>query len=117
MILKAILLMSLIFGCNPDNDLFLALQKSGYECRRFDTHEQAIENAPQGSGVLLLSDNYPTTPTKAADMLFEKAEEKNLRLFVEYFSAIPGLNISPPKHAQWERCVVSSAAFGEDLPL
>lgn len=117
MILKGVLLMSLIFGCNPDNDLFLALQKSGYECRRFDTHEQAIENAPQGSSVLLLSDNYPTSPTKASDMLFKKAEEKNLRLFVEYFSAIPGLNISPPKHAQWERCVVSSAAFGESLPL
>ena len=116
MILNGVLLMSLIFGCNPNNDLFLALQKSGYDCRRFETPELAVENAPPGSSVLLLSDQYPTTPTKAGDMLFKMAEEKNLKLYVEYCSAIPGLEITPPQHTQWERCVVSSSAFGEQLP-
>ena len=41
-------------------------------------------------------------------LLFEKAKEKNLRLYIEYPSYIPGFKITSPRTTSLERVIVTS---------
>ena len=47
--------------------------------------------------------------------LFEKARSKKLRLYVEYPSYLPGLELGSPRGTHWERAVISSDAFSPAL--
>jgi len=104
----------LTFCCAPDNDLFLALKK--YSFPRFETPLAAIQNAPRNSAVLLLADKYPEQTTYVEPSEFDLAREKNLRLFLEYPAALPGMEVAMPLTATWERLVVSSENFSPALP-
>lgn len=105
----------LVFCCRPENDLYRVVTAGGRAFSRFDTPAEAVAQAPEGAGVLLLADGYPqkTTPLDAA--LFEQARARRLRLYVEYPSALPGLEVGPPRATGWERAVVSSDFFGPAL--
>lgn len=106
---------SLIFACAADNDLFRVASENGLELRRCDTPRAALEAAGMGDGVLLLADGYPqrTTPLDAA--LFQTAAAKQLRLYVEYPSFLPGVAVGEPRGTQWERAVIASEAFAPGL--
>ena len=106
----------LTFTCGPDNDLYSAFDAGGRRVLRFDDAAAAVEGAPPGSAVLILADGYPEKPTAIDPALLERARGKNLRLYVEYPSALPGLEVGAPRGAEWERLVVASDAFGADLP-
>ncbi len=95
-------------SCNEDNDLFLAMQENNVPCIRYDTPEEAINNAKYGSGVMILSDDYPSGTTRLDSLLFGKAAEKNLRLFVEYPSFLPGMVVGQPRPTMLERVVVTT---------
>ena len=104
---------NLFFCCAPDNDLYRALgAKAG---SRFETPAEAIANAPERAGVLILADGYPGNTTNLAPELFEAAAAKNLRLYVEYPAALPDLEVGAPRTTQWERAVVASERFGSSL--
>ena len=104
----------LTFCCPAQNDLYLALGKAHYP--RFGTPRAAIQNAALGSAVLLLADGYPPRQTTVDPDGFALAQDKNLRLFIEYPAALPGLELAPPRNAAWERLVVSSDKFAPALP-
>src|ERR1035441_915570 len=104
----------LTFSCSPQNDLYLALAKAHYP--RFETPLAAIQSAPPGSAVLLLADGYPARQTALDPAGFDLARQKNLRVFIEYPAALPGLELAAPRTTTWERLVVSSERFAPALP-
>ena len=106
----------LVFSCKPQNDAYRIVTAAGLRTLRADTPEQAVDMATNGAGVLLLAEGYPETPTKLSPELFQKAGGKQLRLYVEYPSFVPGLEFGKPYTPRWERTVVTSCAFGDALP-
>jgi hypothetical protein len=106
----------LTFCCAPGNDLFVALEKAGRRCARFDLPEEAIRTAPANSAVLVLADNYPAQRVRLSPALLELSNRKNQRLYLEFPEALPGLAFQAPRVAEWERGVVTTNGFGERLP-
>ena len=105
---------SLTFCCSATNDLYVALGKPAYP--RFPTPEAAIESAAAGTAVLLLAEDYPGRTTTISPAALSQAQEKQLRLFVEYPTTLPGLDLGAPRTTTWERLVVSSDLFAPALP-
>ncbi|MCP4855525.1 MAG: hypothetical protein GY903_13625 [Fuerstiella sp.] len=75
----------------------------------------AIDNASAGAGVLILADGYPEETTAIDPALFDRAEKKKLRLYVEYPASLPNMEIAKPRRTRLERAVVASDAFGQAL--
>jgi len=98
-------------SCNVDNDLFLTLKENKVPCVRYDTPEEAIKNAGEGSGVMILADGYPEKTIEMDVSLYDKAITKKLRLYVEYPSCLPGQILESPRPTLLERVVVSTDAF------
>ena len=107
--------LNLTFCCNPKNDLYSILSKSG-SYPRYATPSDAVDHAKPGSAVLILADGYPQTTTSVAPEVLDRAKEKKLLLYVEYPASLPGIEVGAPQHTVWERAVVSSDEFGEKLP-
>ena len=105
----------LIFCCSAGNDLFRVASDNRINLKRFDTPQAAVEAAGEGEGVLLLADGYPEKTTSLDAALFENAARKKLRLYVEYPSFLPGVEIGAPRGTQWERAVIASEAFAPAL--
>jgi len=101
--------------CGGENDLFRVLTASGYACRRVDSNREAVELAAEGGAVLILAEDYPAATTVIEPDVLGAAANKNLRLFIEYPAALPGVEIGPPKAARCERAVVNSDLFGPSL--
>lgn len=106
--------LNLTFSCSPQNDLFQALH--AYHCPRFATPAQAIANAPEKTAVLILADHYPDRATEVDPADFDKAQRKHLKLYIEFPASLPGMEVSLPRAATWERCVVKSTNFSDRLP-
>ncbi|HOW69926.1 MAG TPA: hypothetical protein PKY77_04925 [Phycisphaerae bacterium] len=106
----------LVLACKVDSDLYQVLKASGMTCPRYDAAGQAVGQAPSGATVMILADGYPEQTTELAPALLEKAAAKDIRLYVEYPTAVPGLEVGPPRETQWERVVVSTDIFGPALP-
>jgi len=98
-------------SCNEENDLYVTLLENKISCIRYETPEEAISNAPEGSGVLILAGGYPENTTLINAHLYEKAANKKLRLYIEYPAFIPGIKSGVPRGTQWERAVISSDTF------
>lgn len=95
-------------SCKADNDLYLVLKENKITCDRYNSPEEAIKTAREGSGVLVLADGYPASVTLMDASLYEKAVSKKLRLYVEYPSYLPGVVVGSPRGTQWERAVIAS---------
>ena len=108
--------MKLTFNCRQDNDLYQVMAQCGYKCDRYDTASQAVSKAQPGSAVLILADEYPSKTMVIDQGLLDLAENKNLRLYIEFPGALPGFEIGPPMQTTWERIVVASDEFGDELP-
>ncbi|NOX55124.1 MAG: hypothetical protein GXP27_11950 [Planctomycetes bacterium] len=104
-----------VFCGNADNDLVRVAGQSGITVRRFDSPEQAVKAAPHGAGLLILADHYPGKTTDVPSNLFETAARKELRVYVEYPTSLPGMKVGQPKAMRLERVVVTSEAFGDSL--
>jgi hypothetical protein len=108
--------LNLVFCCSPSNDLYRVVsENTGRSEPRFQTPAETVAAAPEGGGVLILADGYPDKTTVLDAALFDTAARKHLRLYVEYPSFLPGLKLSPPRQAHWERTVVTSDSFGPEL--
>jgi hypothetical protein len=105
----------IILSCKEDNDLYRTLVGNNINCIRFDSPEQAIKRAPNGSGVMILADGYPSTPTILDPALFEISRKKNLRIYLEYPANLPGIQTGKPSRTHWERAVIASDAFSPAL--
>src|SRR5665647_3291250 len=72
---------SISLSCKKDNDLYITLKQNKIPCIRYDTPEEAINNADRKTGVLILADNYPLQTTVIGPSLYQKARDKKLRLY------------------------------------
>ena len=112
----------LYFACDENSDLFRVATASGIPCSRYDRAEEAVAHAPEGSGVLILAEEYPRQPTVIGKNVYEDAAKKRLRLYVEFPASIPGISVGAPEHVAYgfyhnilDRGVVASEAFGPSL--
>jgi len=101
----------LVFSCAPTNDLCRVLSTTGVDHTRYESPDDAIHRAPDGSGVLMLADGYPDAPSILPSDLMSVADKKRLRVYAEYAGAVDS-----SKLAHRERGVVVSGFFGERLP-
>ncbi|MGI6295919.1 MAG: hypothetical protein ACOX3G_07490 [Armatimonadota bacterium] len=104
------------FVCSDNNDLYKAAVDSGCKCFRFDTAAEAIDKSASGGAVLVLADGYPDERTAVDVPTFEAAKARGVRLYVEYPSALPGVEMGDVKGIVWERGVVATREFGDKLP-
>jgi hypothetical protein len=95
-------------SCSADNDLYRTLKENRIASIRFDTPEEAINHAKEGSGVMILADGYPREATAIDTSLFKKVRNKKLRLYIEYPSFLPGTNLSGPRVTSLERVVATT---------
>ncbi|MEX2592808.1 MAG: hypothetical protein WD426_08535 [Anditalea sp.] len=102
-------------SCKENNDLYLTLKENKIACVRFNTPEEAINHALEGSGVMILAAGYPEETTVMDASLFEKARQKNLRLYIEYPSYLPDMEVGQPRGTHLERAVIASDAFSPSL--
>ena len=102
-------------SCKSDNNLYLVLKENKIACIRYNTPEEAIDNAVEETGVLILADGYPENTTILNASHYEKAAIKKLRLYVEFPSYLPGIELSSPRGTQWERAVIASDIFSPEL--
>lgn len=105
----------IIFVCNEDNDLYRAMVESKGKFQRFSSADKAIDAAEEESGILFLADNYPAEKVVLPDELFEKAESKNVKLYIEFPDNLPGIKTGHIQEIGWERAVITSDAFGKSL--
>ncbi len=105
----------LVFCCADSNDLFRVMTAAGAAYPRFDSPEEAIEEAPPKAGVFLLADSYPDRATRVTPATLRRAAKKRLRLYIEYPASLPGIDIGSPERVDLERAVIASYVFGESL--
>jgi hypothetical protein len=96
----------ILLSCSEKNDLYLVLKNNRIPCRRYDTPEEAVRRSVKGSGILILADDYPVNTTSLDSLIFEEANRKDLRLYIEYPSWLPGMKSGQPKETALERVVV-----------
>ena len=104
--------LKLICSCLPGNDL---LQASGIKCSRCKTPLESVQKVCKGGGVLLLADSYPDKTQAIPDEVFNLAAKKHVRLYIEYPTALPGINVGKPQVADLMRGVITSKVFGSKL--
>ncbi|KAL6072095.1 DUF608 domain-containing protein [Balamuthia mandrillaris] len=100
------------FVCAPTNDVFALLssdQSPRVAVQRYDTVDEAINNAASNSGLLLLADSYPRFQVNVTSDQLTMAAKKNLRLFIEFPSSLPGLAFSAPQSPSYFRRVIAAS--------
>lgn len=107
--------LKLVFCCAAYNDLYRVMTADRTRFPRYGSAKKAIEAAPEGAGVLILADGYPQGTTTVDAAVFDQAAKKKLRLYVEYPTSLPDMNVDKPRHTQLERVVVMSDVFGGSL--
>lgn len=106
-----------VFSCSPSNDLYRVLAASlGQPAPRYASPAEAAAQAPPEAGLLILAEGFPDQMTRIEPAVWETAERKRLRVYVEYPDAVPGLVIGRPVDPGKERVVVTAPFFGEALP-
>jgi hypothetical protein len=107
----------LTFSCRPENDLFAAVIGAGSHPMRFDSPESAIDRATPGAAVLVLADDYPANTVTVTPEALAAAKKKQLRLYIEFSTTIPGQTFGKPRQVHWERAVVASKSVDLGLPV
>jgi hypothetical protein len=104
-------MMSFVLVCEPQNDLCRILQSNQVPFQRVSSQEEAIGESPPGSGILILAEGYPDTPTPIDLVALEAARKKNQRIYLEFPDALPERAVGEVRGIQWERAVVASDVF------
>ena len=105
-----------VFSCSPANNLYQMVARADPSARRYDSPLETVDRAADGAGVLILADGYPAKLTDVPAAVFDRARTRHLRLYVEFPRAVPGVKLGDVRAATWERGVVASELFGNDLP-
>lgn len=105
----------LLFVCGEDNDIYKAVASSGLPVSRFDDSLSAVKMAPRGSGICIFADGYPETTTTVVSAVFTEAEKNDIRLYIEYPSSLPGMDVGEPRDTDLERGVIVTDGFGDGI--
>ncbi len=97
--------MLLSFYCREENDLYQLL--SAYDVRRAESLEELFTSAEAGTGVLILADTYPTPKTVIPEGLMQLAQQRGLRVYIEYPKKIGDSLFPSPTKAEHHRIVVT----------
>ena len=109
-------MLDISFTCRADNDLYRVLIDLGECCPRYDDLWDAVEEAPDGSGVLSLADAYPVPVERVDQELLELARSKRIRLYIEYPLRLTGIRIDEPRRALRERAIITRSLPGQSSP-
>lgn len=108
---------TIVFVGNETNEVYQTLLQNNVTIDRFDDIEEAIYATPRGGGLIIVADNYPRTKVYISEDQYELIAKKNIRMYIEYPSIIPGREISNEAYeASLERGVITSNFFGKTLP-
>lgn len=102
-------------SCEEGNDLYRVMKENNIPCIRFESPEEAIHHAKEGGAVMILAQGYPAETVSLDSMLYQEIEQKQLRMYIEYPTSVPGYPTKGIRDTHWERAVVSSDAFGSQL--
>jgi hypothetical protein len=109
-------------SCSTSNDLYKLLVSGAVPLPRYETPEEAVAQSAPGTGVLILAEGYPEKATRLSTGTFRMAREKRLRLYIEFPSLVPGLQVGEPCAVAkghydnlLERIIVASDAFNPSL--
>ena len=102
-----------IFSCEENNDLYKTVVSNEFEAVRFENAEEAVEAANPEDAVLILADGYPEQQVILTDNFFRMVKEKNLRVYLEYPSYLPGFEMQQPVNTDLQRAVVNSSFFND----
>lgn len=105
----------LVLCCSAQNDLYRMLAESKI-LKHYNRLNEAVEDAHAGDGVLALADSYPVPKLVVEPTILEKAEDKGVRLYIEYPLGLPGVELGEPRTVDWERLIVTSRFFEPELP-
>lgn len=109
----------LYFYGNAKSDLYRLLKREGFAVKKYPSPAAAIDAAADGGAVVIIPDAYPALDTgnRITAHSVETAARKRIRLYIEYPSAFPGLDLpDKPLETKLERGVVTSNVFGPSLP-
>ena len=102
--------------CNEHNDLYQLLKSNGFDCVRYDDINYALESSKENEVLLILAKNYPATKTGIPSNFYQLANQKNLKIYIEFPDHLASGNTGEIKSTKKERLVVTSNFFGEKLP-
>jgi hypothetical protein len=102
--------------CSENNDLYRVMKGNEIKIRRFENPETALKSIKEKSAMMILADKYPDETNSISDAFLNEAQKKGIRLYLEYPSHIPNIDVGDPRHTHWERAVVSSDIFEPSLP-
>ena len=106
----------IIFSGSPDNDLYRLLKSENFDVKLCPDASSAIVNAEKGDGVIISASDYPQKSVELSEQLLKDAASKGLRVYAEYVSSYPGVEISDTAFiGTIERGVVASDFFGSSL--
>ena len=106
---------ALYLSCEKENDLYQVLLENDIQCVQCDNPQQAVAQAEPNAGVLILAGAYPLETTTVTPEVFAKAARKQLRLYVEFPSYLPGMTVGKVQTSALARAVVTSDLFGKTL--
>jgi len=103
-----------VSGASAKNEILVGLKRTGVKVSVCQTPEQAVQKAEDGSAVMLLCEGQAEQPQAISQSLIDDAKAKKLRLYIEY-AKLPGKGDPKQRTCQWERAIVSSTIFGNEL--
>jgi len=97
---------------SSSNDLYqVLLKEKNVNAKRYDTPLSAVKQAKIGGGVLILADEYPRNTVNISREFFDLVLKKDLRIYLEYPSFLPGIQVGKPVSTTLERAVINSSLF------
>lgn len=104
---------SLHVYCPPASDLYEILRSQrDLDIIGYDSPVTAARSAGAGEAVLVIAPEYPARRLNLPAEFFSHTKSKGLRVYLEYPSYLPGLEVGEPVKSTVERGVVTSGFFG-----
>lgn len=104
-----------VVGSN-ENDVITWLKGEGFSLEVYPDAIKAVDEMPEQSVLLVFADKYPMERVDLSEAFFNKAEEKKIRYYIEYPSAVPELELEDNfLRTRLERGVVVKDIFGAGL--
>lgn len=102
-----------VFVVGKDGNLFAKLlEQEGMSYVLAEDINHVLALAKKGDGVIITAPGYPDTMSGVTMALYKAAQNKGLRLFVEYPELLPSGEVPQTYSADLERGVVTSDAVG-----
>ena len=105
----------LIIAGNQDNDLVSILRDSDIDLILCRDVAEALADAPDHAALMVLADRYPEVPEPLPPGFWKQAAHKQLKLYLECPSAVPGVTDGETHEIKLERAVIASDVFGGNL--